>query len=246
MSKITLPGTGGNLEKASDLKIILLGDSAVGKSKLVERFLLNDYHPQQLSTYALTLYRYKCLNPITKKKEITVEIWDTAGQERFQSIHPSYYHLSHCCILCFDVTRKITYKNLEKWYQELVEQRGFNLPLILIANKIDLDPSRAKKVYGFIEKRREERKGDFPVYFCSASDGTNVVSAFRDAIKRAMIFKENGANGDLSDEVLRFIEEESLREDGIFNKNVNEENDMDLNFKELVIDKTNTALDVNV
>ena len=48
-----------------------------------------------------------------------LEFWDTAGQERFASMHPSYYHQAQACILVFDATRKITYKNLTKWYQEL-------------------------------------------------------------------------------------------------------------------------------
>lgn len=102
------------LEKPADIKvhrnnkIILLGDSAVGKSKLMERFLLDDFVPHQSSTYALTLFRHVCPNPHTGK-ELQIDFWDTAGQERFQSMHPSYYHDAHCCILVFDITRKITY-----------------------------------------------------------------------------------------------------------------------------------------
>jgi Rab-like protein 2 len=112
----------------ADIKIILLGDSAVGKSKLMERFLLNDYVPHQSSTYALTLYRYTHSDEQNKKVE--VDFWDTAGQERFQSMHPSYYHGAHCCILVFDITRKITYKNLETWYNELVTHRGLKVSLV--------------------------------------------------------------------------------------------------------------------
>ena len=98
----------GDLPEA-DLKVILLGDSAVGKSKLVERFLMGDYHPRQLSTYALTLFRY---HAEVDGKKVEVDFWDTAGQERFSAMHPSYYFGAHVCILCFDVTRKATYKNL--------------------------------------------------------------------------------------------------------------------------------------
>jgi len=93
-----------------DLKIILLGDSAVGKSKLVERFLMDEYNPRQLSTYALTLFRKEvtlvgdeAAGPVT----VTVDFWDTAGQESFNRMHPSYYYRAHCCVLVFDVTRKV-------------------------------------------------------------------------------------------------------------------------------------------
>jgi Rab-like protein 2 len=95
--------------KCISKEIILLGDSAVGKSKLMERFLMDDYIPHQSSTYALTLYRYRCEDPTEKNKKLEIDFWDTAGQERFQSMHSSYYHGAHCCILVFDITRKITF-----------------------------------------------------------------------------------------------------------------------------------------
>lgn len=66
------------------------------------------------------------------------DIWDTAGQERFNSMHASYYYRAHACIMVFDVTRKITYKNLENWYHEL-QQHAKGIPTILVANKIDID-----------------------------------------------------------------------------------------------------------
>ena len=96
-----------SVDSACDIKIILLGDSAVGKSKILQRYLLDDYIPHQSSTYALTLYRRVCQNPIDGK-DLKVDFWDTAGQERFNSMHPSYYFGAHCCLLIFDITRKIT------------------------------------------------------------------------------------------------------------------------------------------
>lgn len=120
----------------ADLKIILLGDSAVGKSKLVERYLLNDYHPQQLSTYALTLYAHNAQHPTLEGKTLKVDLWDTAGQDRFKDLHPSYFYNAHCAILCFDLSRKLTYKNLEKWYEKLIQNRGALVPVIICANKV--------------------------------------------------------------------------------------------------------------
>ncbi|XP_043378005.1 rab-like protein 2B isoform X2 [Chelonia mydas] len=116
-----------------NVKIICLGDSAVGKSKLMERFLLDGFRPQQLSTFALTLYKY---TTNVDGKNILVDFWDTAGQERFQSMHASYYHKAHACIMVFDVQRKVTYKNLNNWYKELREFRP-EIPCIVVANKID-------------------------------------------------------------------------------------------------------------
>lgn len=135
---------------AADVKIILLGDSAVGKSKLVERYLMGDYHPRQLSTFALTLYRkeQEVDDDDGKPKNIQIDFWDTAGQERFNSMHPSYYFQAHACILVFDVTRKNTYKHLQDWFDELKTFRE-EIPIICVANKIDANYSVTKKKFKF-------------------------------------------------------------------------------------------------
>lgn len=176
------------------VKVICLGDSAVGKSKLVERFLLDGYQPHQLSTYALTLYRHKTN---LDSQSIVVDFWDTAGQERFSSMHPSYYHQAHACILVFDITRKITYKNLPNWYKELREYRP-EIPCFCAANKIDADPVVTRKAFNF------PKKFGIPLYFVSASDGTNVVKLFTDAIKSAVQYKQNP--NDFVDEILKELE----------------------------------------
>lgn len=134
-----------------DLKIILLGDSAVGKSKLIERYLMDEYNPRQLSTYALTLFR-KDVRLQTGESSV-VDFWDTAGQEAFNRMHPSYYYRAHCCILMFDVTRKVTYQHLADWYQELREYCE-NIPVVLVANKIDVDYNVTRKEFKFAAKVR--------------------------------------------------------------------------------------------
>lgn len=182
-------------EGENAVKIILLGDSAVGKSKLVERFLDNQYQPRMLSTYALTLFRH-----VTEVngQEVKVDFWDTAGQERFNSMHPAYYHQAHACILCFDVTRKQTYKNLPQWLKELREYRP-KIPTICIANKVDVDVKVMGKEFAF------PKKHDMELYFCSAANGTNVVAAFEDAIARAHEYQSNPAEDDFVDQVMSII-----------------------------------------
>ncbi|CAH1799721.1 unnamed protein product [Owenia fusiformis] len=184
------------------VKVICLGDSAVGKSKLVERFLMDGYQPQQLSTFALTLFRYKTK---VSNENIAVDFWDTAGQERFSSMHPSYYHQAHACILVFDTTRKITYKNLPNWFKELRQYRP-EIPCLCAGNKIDVDYSITKKAFGF------PKKHNMPFYFVSASDGTNVVKCFRDAIKAAVAYKNNST--DFMDEIMRELENFDLETEG--------------------------------
>ncbi|KAJ3347201.1 Rab-like protein 2A [Entophlyctis luteolus] len=165
-------------------------------------------------------------------------------------MHPSYYTGAHACLLCFDMTRKVTYKNLDAWYDSLLACRGPRVPVVVVANKVDMEPARARTSFAFVERRRAERRAarrrtaadagaatddddddddddrdrdrdhgdeDMPLFLCSASDGTNVVAAFRDAIKRAAAFKDGGEVGAaFVDEVLSFIREEEASADGLF------------------------------
>lgn len=190
----SLPKENGTTTDAQKLKIICLGDSAVGKSKLIERFLMDGYKPQQLSTFALTLFHYSTR---IEDKDIAVEFWDTAGQERFNNMHPVYYHSAHACILVFDSTRKTTYKNLSTWYKELRQYRP-EIPCILLANKIDIDMDVTKRQFNFATKY------GMPIYFVSASNGANVVKGFQEAIHLAHEYKEKST--DFVDEVLKELE----------------------------------------
>lgn len=158
---------------------------------------MQDYQPRMLSTYALTLFRHNatiegCDEPVK------IDFWDTAGQERFNSMHPAYYHQAHACILCFDVTRKQTYKNLPQWIKELREYRA-KIPTICIANKVDVDLKVMGKEFNF------PKKHNMRLYFCSAADGTNVVSAFEDAIKSAHEYRMSDDKDDFVDQVLALV-----------------------------------------
>ncbi len=136
------------------------------------------------STYALTVFRYTAT---IDDKSMTIDFWDTAGQERFTSMHPSYYHRAHACILVFDITRKATYTNLSTWYHELQQYRR-GIPTLVVANKVDVNPRAAGKPFQFTEKH-----GLPKVRFCSASDGTNVVALFEDIIYLALQKKRDTA-----------------------------------------------------
>jgi Rab-like protein 2 len=102
--------------------------------------------------------------------------------------------------MCFDLSRKVTYKNIENWYSSLVKYRP-NIPILLLANKVDLDERQARKSFRFSEKH------NIPLFFVSASNGTNVVAAFRTAIDKAIQYKMSGTS-DFVEDVLKFIHEE--------------------------------------
>jgi Rab-like protein 2 len=158
---------------------------------------MDQYHPQQLSTFALTLFRY---NARIHGRDVAVDFWDTAGQERFTSIHPSYYHRAHVCLLVFDIQRKVTYRNLDRWYKELLDARP-GIPCIVVANKIDLDLRVTSRSFNFAAKRK------LPFYFVSASDGTNVVKVFEEAMRLGKSCRDAPPKDFLS-EVMDLLDEE--------------------------------------
>ncbi|CAN7984378.1 unnamed protein product, partial [Ixodes hexagonus] len=116
----------GNLR----VKVICLGDSAVGKSNIIHMVLWDTGRPVSTLVYS---YAYRTRGNVFL---FISDFWDTAGQERFRTLHPSYYHQANACILVFDVTRKVTYKNLGNWYKELRDYRP-HIPCFCVANKID-------------------------------------------------------------------------------------------------------------
>lgn len=192
--------------KTADLKIIMLGDSAVGKSKLVERFLLQDYCPRTLSTYALTMFRHE-YHDQEKDQKYSIDFWDTAGQEQFNKMHASYYFEANACILAFDVTRKVTYKNLQTWYKEL---RYYcpDIPVICVANKADVDPAITKKSFNF------PKDNNLPFYFVSAAEGTNVVRVFTEAVKLAIKNKEEPPD-EVMAEIMALLRMDESSPDGV-------------------------------
>lgn len=183
--------------RESDVKVVVVGDSAVGKSKLMERFLCDAYEPRQLSTFALTVYRHR--HKLEDGSTVVVDFWDTAGQERFESAHSSFFHRAHGALLVFDATRKDTYTHLAGWYRQLVHCRG-RIPCVVVANKVDMDMSATRRRFQFAEKRQ------LPLQFTSAADGTNVVRVFEEIVEKAIEFKRNPKDN-FNEEVLQLVEE---------------------------------------
>ena len=120
-------------------KLVLLGDSAVGKSSLVLRFVRGRFFEYQESTIgAAFLTQTVALNDTTVK----FEIWDTAGQERFRSLIPSYIRDSHVAVVVFDITNRESFESTAKWIADVRAQRGNDVIIVLVGNKADLTGQR--------------------------------------------------------------------------------------------------------
>ncbi|XP_035254690.1 ras-related protein Rab-5C-like [Anguilla anguilla] len=126
--------------KICQFKLVLLGESAVGKSSLVLRFVKGQFHEHQESTIgAAFLTQTVCLDDTTVK----FEIWDTAGQERYHSLAPMYYRGAQAAIVVYDITNADTFTRAKNWVKELQQQASPSIVIALAGNKADLASNRA-------------------------------------------------------------------------------------------------------
>ena len=121
-------------------KLLLIGDSGVGKSCLLLRFADDTYTESYISTIGVD---FKSRTVKLDGKTIKLQIWDTAGQERFRTITPSYYRGTHGIIVVFDVTDQESFDNVKQWLHEIDRYASADVKKLLVANKIDLASKRA-------------------------------------------------------------------------------------------------------
>lgn len=125
--------------RVCQFKLVLLGESAVGKSSLVLRFVKGQFHEYQESTIGAAFLTQTVLVDDTTVK---FEIWDTAGQERYHSLAPMYYRGAQVAIVVYDITSQDTFTRAKTWVKELQRQASPNIIIALAGNKSDLADKR--------------------------------------------------------------------------------------------------------
>ena len=126
-----------NYEKI--LKMIVIGDSNVGKSNMCTKYLYNEFREDSKSTVGVEFGSKSILINGIKAK---LQIWDTAGQERYRSITTAYYKGSNGCFIVYDITNAKSFENVERWYEETKKIADKDISIILIGNKNDLEDER--------------------------------------------------------------------------------------------------------
>uniref|UniRef100_A0A0K8TQ95 Putative ras-related protein rab-7 n=1 Tax=Tabanus bromius TaxID=304241 RepID=A0A0K8TQ95_TABBR len=169
--------------KKSLLKVIILGDSSVGKTSLMNQYVNKRFSNQYKATIGADFLTKEV---VVDDRVVTMQIWDTAGQERFQSLGVAFYRGADCCVLVFDVTAPNTFKNLDSWRDEFLIQASprdpEHFPFAVLANKIDLERTvSAKRAQQWCQS-----KNDIPFFETSAKDATNVELAFQTIAKNAL------------------------------------------------------------
>ena len=163
-------------------KIVIVGDSGVGKTNLITRYLKNDFKPETKATIGVEFSDKKY---IYKNKTIKVQIWDTAGQERYRSLTSMYYKGAKGAIFVYDISSKNSFENIDKWLIEMKKTADENIKIILIGNKCDLiDKREVKEDDGKIKAKDL----NVPFMETSALNCINVEKAFNFLIEEIANF----------------------------------------------------------
>ena len=157
-------------------KIVLIGDSGVGKTNILSRFINDEFSETTQATVGVEFG-----SKIIKKGEklIKLQIWDTAGQERYKSITSAYYKGSKGAFVVYDISRKSTFDNVDKWIDELKNNGSEDVFIMLVGNKSDLKDKRE------ISEEDVQKKAQlYNIAFCetSALEGKNIEYAFESLI----------------------------------------------------------------
>lgn len=172
------------------LKIVLIGDSGVGKTNLLSRFARDQFNPDSKSTIGVE-FATKTLE--LEGKTIKAQIWDTAGQERYRAITSAYYRGAIGALLLYDITASLTFNSLERWLKELRENADSNIVVMLVGNKCDLTEQRAVSTQNATEFSQAQ---NLLFIETSAREATNVQEAFLTLIREIVhkLSKQNIAS----------------------------------------------------
>ena len=154
-------------------KLVFLGDIYVGKTSIINRFMYDSFDTNYQATIGIdflskTLY--------LDDRTVRLQLWDTAGQERFRSLIPNYIRDSSVAVIVFDITNKQTFVNCDKWVEDVKNERGNDVVIVFVGNKMDRTDERAVTT----EEASVKAKSFDAIYIeTSAKNGDNVKQLFK-------------------------------------------------------------------
>ncbi|KAL7749911.1 Rab GTPase ypt31 [Sorochytrium milnesiophthora] len=154
-------------------KVVLIGDSGVGKSNLLSRFTRNEFNLESKSTIGV---EFATRSIQVDGKTIKAQIWDTAGQERYRAITSAYYRGAVGALLVYDIAKHVTYDNVNRWLKELRDHADTNIVIMLVGNKSDLRHLRAVPTE---EAKKFAADNGLSFVETSALDSSHVETAFQ-------------------------------------------------------------------
>jgi small GTP-binding protein len=171
-------------------KIIVIGDPAVGKTSLLNKFTTNKFEKKYLPTVGVNIVK----EPVEVKDRngedalVNIMFWDIAGQPQFYMLHKPYFKGADAMILVFDVTRSSTFSNVKNWYNTAIKFGLSRVPRVIVGNKVDLEEKR-KIIVPMMKHLADEL--NCPYFETSALTGKNVKNLFESMAKKLLEFKQN-------------------------------------------------------
>ena len=157
-------------------KVVLIGDTSVGKTNILSKYLTNDFDPDSKATVGV---EFGTKNFKIEDNIVKVQIWDTAGQERYRSITNAYYKGAKGSLLVYDITNPKTFESIDRWLSDLKVNGDENISVVLLGNKSDLESDRK------VSTQQGKEKAEFyklAFLETSALNGNNIDNAFNELI----------------------------------------------------------------
>ena len=174
-------------------KIILVGDTSVGKTNIINKYIKNEFREDFYATIGVEFSHKKF---VVENRKIKAQIWDTAAQERYKAITRAYYKGATGAFIVYDITRKETFDDVDKWRNELISSCNQEITVMLIGNKCDLEDQRE-----ISKEQGEEKAKSFGFSFLetSALSGENLEKGFQMLIEE--IYQKYKVEQSKSDEI---------------------------------------------
>jgi Ras-related protein Rab-5C len=161
----------------AQFKLVLLGESAVGKSSLVLRFVKDQFDDYRESTIGAAFLTQTIA--LDENTTVKFEIWDTAGQERYKSLAPMYYRNANCAVVVYDITQAASLDKAKAWVKELQRQANENIIIALAGNKLDLvTESPDKRAISTADAEQYAKEAGLLFFETSAKTSENVKELF--------------------------------------------------------------------
>lgn len=159
----------------TSIKLVLLGEAAVGKSSIVLRFVSNDFSENKEPTIGAAFLTQR-VN--IGDQTVKFEIWDTAGQERFASLAPMYYRNAQAALVVYDITKPQSFIKARHWVKELHEQASKGIVIALVGNKLDMVENGDERKVAKEEAEKLAEEEGLLFFETSAKSGENVNEVF--------------------------------------------------------------------
>ncbi|KAI1740350.1 ras family-domain-containing protein [Xylaria scruposa] len=184
MASRTGPAAGRGMNtRFAQFKLVLLGESAVGKSSIVLRFVKDQFDSYRESTIGAAFLTQTI--SLDENTTVKFEIWDTAGQERYKSLAPMYYRNANCAVVVYDITQSASLDKAKAWVKELQRQANENIIIALAGNKLDLvNEQPDKRAVPVAEAEAYANEAGLLFFETSAKTAENVQELFTAIAKK--------------------------------------------------------------